>query len=194
MALDTKVIERVITIDAPPETVFRLLTDPVQYVRWKGRLAELEPRPGGKFRVEFPSTKDIAAGKYVEVIRDRRVVFTWGWEGNEMVPPGSSTVEIDLQPMGSGTRLRLVHRGLPQAAIASHTNPWPPIHERPWNTGSSHPVRWCTAQRSRCLSQFRLGAAASRARSAAADRTACRRIPGRRAPRPLRRFPRQPCR
>src|SRR5438094_3433050 len=70
MALDTKVIERVITIDAPPETVFRLLTDPVQYVRWKGRLAELEPRPGGKFRVEFPSTKDIAAGKYVEVIRD----------------------------------------------------------------------------------------------------------------------------
>ena len=75
MALDTKVIERVITIDAPPETVFRLLTDPVQYVRWKGRLAELEPRPGGKFRVEFPSTKDIAAGKYVEVIRDRRVVF-----------------------------------------------------------------------------------------------------------------------
>ena len=42
MALDTKVIERVITIDASPETVFRLLTDPVQYVRWKGKLAELE--------------------------------------------------------------------------------------------------------------------------------------------------------
>ncbi len=29
MALDTKVIERVITINAPPDTVFRLLTDPV---------------------------------------------------------------------------------------------------------------------------------------------------------------------
>jgi uncharacterized protein YndB with AHSA1/START domain len=124
MAVDTKVIERVITIDAPPETVFRLLTDPVQYVRWKGKLAELEPRAGGKFRVEFPSTKDIAAGKYVEVVRDRRVVFTWGWEGNEMVPPGSSTVEIDLTPMGSGTRLRLVHRGLPQQAIASHSEGW----------------------------------------------------------------------
>src|SRR5437870_7104952 len=89
MAVDTKVIERVITIDAPPETVFRLLTDPVQYVRWKGTLAELEPRPGGRFRVEFASSKDVAAGKYVEVIPGRRVVFTWGWEGNEMVPPGS---------------------------------------------------------------------------------------------------------
>ena len=39
--------------------------------------------------MEFGSAKDIAAGKYVEVVRDRRVVFTWGWEGNEMVPPGS---------------------------------------------------------------------------------------------------------
>src|SRR5256885_14205929 len=107
MALDTKVIERVITIDAPPETVFRLLTDPVQYVRWKGRLAELEPRRGGAFRVEFGIAKDVAAGKYVEVVRARRVVFTWGWEGNEMVPPGSSTVEIDPQPMGAGASPRL---------------------------------------------------------------------------------------
>jgi uncharacterized protein YndB with AHSA1/START domain len=124
MALDTKVIERVITIEASPETVFRLLTDPVQYVRWKGKLADLEPRPGGIFRVEFASTKDVAAGEYVEVVPNRRVVFTWGWEGNEMVPPGSSRVEIDLEPMASGTRLRLVHRGLPQEAVTSHTEGW----------------------------------------------------------------------
>ena len=124
MAVDTKVIEREITIAASPETVFRLLTDPVQYVRWKGKLAELEPRPGGKFRVEFASTKDIAAGKYVEVVPNRRVVFTWGWEGNEEVPPGSSRVEIDLVPEGGGTRLRLVHRGLPAEGIASHTEGW----------------------------------------------------------------------
>ena len=124
MAVDTKVIERVITIQAPPETVFRLLTDPVEYVRWKGRLAELEPRPGGKFRVEFASTKDIAAGKFVEVIPGRRVVFTWGWEGSDLVPPGASTVEIDLEREGTGTRLRLVHRGLPEGAIASHAEGW----------------------------------------------------------------------
>src|SRR5438445_8258726 len=141
MAVETKVIERVITIDAPPETVFRLLTDPVQYVRWKGRLAELEPRRGGGFRVEFGSAKDIAAGKYVEVVRDRRVVFTWGWEGNEMVPPGSSTVEIDLQPMGSGTRLRLVHRGLPQEAIASHTEGWDYFLPRLTDVAEGRPAR-----------------------------------------------------
>jgi len=141
MAVDTKVIEREITIDAPPETVFRLLTDPVQYVRWKGRLAELEPRPDGAFRVVFASAKDIVAGKYIEVVRDRRVVFTWGWEGNEMVPPGSSTVEIDLQPMGSGTRLRLVHRGLPQEAIASHTQGWDYFLPRLTDVAEGRPAR-----------------------------------------------------
>ena len=120
MAVDTKVIERVITIQASPETVFRLLTDPVQYVRWKGKLAELEPRPGGTFRVEFASTTDVVTGKFVEVIPGRRVVFTWGWEGSEVVPAGASTVEIDLEREGTGTRLRLIHRGLPEGAIASH--------------------------------------------------------------------------
>jgi len=40
------------------------------------------------------------------------------------VPPGSSTVEIDLEPDGQGTRLKLVHRGLPEAAIAPHTEGW----------------------------------------------------------------------
>ncbi|MEO8632886.1 MAG: SRPBCC domain-containing protein [Chloroflexota bacterium] len=124
MTVDTKAIEKVITIAARPETVFRLLTDPKEYVRWKGRLAQLEPRPGGDFRVDFPGDKGTVIGEFVEVVPDRRVVFTWGWQASEIVPPGSSTVEIDLEPDGQGTRLRLVHRGLPEGAIASHTEGW----------------------------------------------------------------------
>ena len=124
MAIDTKVIERVISIEASPETVFRLLTDPNQYTRWKGELAELEPRPGGKYRVTFAGDYGSAAGSFVELVPNRRVVFTWGWEGNENVPPGSSTVEIDLEPEGAGTRLRLVHRGLPDAEIKGHAEGW----------------------------------------------------------------------
>ena len=124
MSVDTSVIERVITIQARPETVFRLLTDSAEFVRWKGERAELEARPGGLFRVVFPNGTDIVAGRFVEVIPPRRVVFTWGWEGNTLVPPGLSTVEIDLEPVGSGTRLHLVHRGLPVPALARHTEGW----------------------------------------------------------------------
>ena len=47
MTVDTKAIEKVITSAARPETVFRLLTDPHEWVRWKGKIAQLEPRPGG---------------------------------------------------------------------------------------------------------------------------------------------------
>ncbi len=124
MSVDTTVIERVITIAARPETVFRLLTEAREYVRWKGKVAEFDARPGGLYRVDFGNGKDIVRGKFLEVIPHRRVVFTWGWEGNPHVPPGSSTVEIDLAAEGERTRLRLVHHGLPEAARASHTEGW----------------------------------------------------------------------
>jgi len=102
MTVDTKVIERVITISAKPETVFRLLTDGGEYVRWKGESAQLDARPNGVFRVIFANRTDVVSGRFVEVIPGRRVVFTWGWENNPLVPPGASTVEIDLEPAGTG--------------------------------------------------------------------------------------------
>jgi uncharacterized protein YndB with AHSA1/START domain len=122
VSVDTKVIERVITIAAKPETVFRLITDGGEYVRWKGEDAQLDARPNGVFRVTFANRTDIVSGKFVEVIPSRRIVFTWGWENNPIVPPGSSTVEIELE--GTGTRLRLVHRGLPAEGLAGHTEGW----------------------------------------------------------------------
>jgi uncharacterized protein YndB with AHSA1/START domain len=140
VTVDTKAIEKVITIAARPETVFRLLTDPNEYVRWKGKLAQFDARPGGMFHVDFMNDKDIVDGTFVEVIPSRRVVFTWGWKGNPVVPPGSSTVEIDLEPDGQGTRLRLVHRGLPEAALATHAEGWDYFLPRLTNVAEGRPL------------------------------------------------------
>jgi uncharacterized protein YndB with AHSA1/START domain len=64
-------------------------------------------------------------GSFLEIDPPRRVVFTWGWENSDLlVPPGSSTVEIDLVPDGDGTLLRLVHRGLPPRTRAPHGEGW----------------------------------------------------------------------
>jgi len=124
MSIDRDVIERVIDIAASPETVFTLLTDPEQYVRWKGRTAALDPRPRGAFDVGFADGARVL-GEYVEIVPNRRVVFTWGWDSPEaVVGPGGSTVEIDLEPKGTGTRLRLVHRGLPASERTSHSEGW----------------------------------------------------------------------
>jgi uncharacterized protein YndB with AHSA1/START domain len=126
MAADTgaHVVEVERRIAAPPDEVFGYLTDPRKYVRWKGLEAQLDPRPGGRYRVQM--TEDSAvAGSFVAVEPPTRVVFTWGWEGNDELPPGTSTVEITLTEDGDGTLLKLRHSGLPDAASADlHRTGW----------------------------------------------------------------------
>ena len=73
----------------------------------------LEAEPGGRLRVGYPNGQ-VAGGRVVAVEADRRIVFTWGYEGGgQAVPAGSSTVEITLEPQAGGTRVRLRHAGLP---------------------------------------------------------------------------------
>ncbi len=109
---------REIMIDATPETIWPFLTDPDKLVEWHGTEAEIDPRPGGVYRVlvggQFQSS-----GEYVEVVPQEKVVFTFGWdqEGHP-IPAGSTTIEITLHPEGDKTRVRLVHRGLPDDAIS----------------------------------------------------------------------------
>jgi uncharacterized protein YndB with AHSA1/START domain len=121
------VVEREIRIAARPETVFDFFVDPEKMVRWKGRRAELDPRPGGIYRVEI-NDQAIARGEYVEIEAPNRVVFTWGWEGQESgvhaVPPGSSRVEVELMPDGDGTIVRLRHLDLPEQSREIHGQGW----------------------------------------------------------------------
>ena len=104
---------REIVIDASPETIWPFLTEPGRIVEWHGTVAELDPRPGGIYRVLVAGSSQ-SAGRYVEVVPPEKVVFTFGWEVEEhQIPPGSTTVEITLHREGDKTRVRLVHRGLP---------------------------------------------------------------------------------
>jgi uncharacterized protein YndB with AHSA1/START domain len=125
-----RVVEIERRIEAPREEVFVYLTDPVKYTKWKGMAAELDARPGGLYRVRMNSDT-VALGEYVVVEPPSRVVFTWGWEGDDAVPPGSSTVEITLREDGDGTILRLRHTGFPtDEAAASHREGWAMYVER----------------------------------------------------------------
>ena len=54
-ATETAVYERTIAIDASPETVWEFLVDPQKVMRWMGLDAELDPQPGGVYRLDLIS-------------------------------------------------------------------------------------------------------------------------------------------
>ena len=127
------VVVREVTIDASPETIFPFFTDPEKMIRWKGMEADLDPQPGGIYRVVV-TPRNTARGEYVAIEPNTRVVFTWGWEAgpdSPPVPPGSSTVEITLRPEGSKTVVRLEHRDFATKEIATgHIEGWEHFLER----------------------------------------------------------------
>ena len=118
------VVQREVQIAAPPATVFAFLTDPEKILRWIGTEATVEPRQGGLYLVNVTG-KDVARGRFTEVIPVHRLAYSFGWDGRDEVPPGSSLIEIDLIDRDGGTLLRLTHSGLPNAAAcASHEKGW----------------------------------------------------------------------
>ncbi len=117
----THEVQLEIRIDASPSTVFALLSEPIHMETWLAELVQADARPGGVFRISGPHGVSIG-GTYVEVIPDKKVVFTWG--GVEGLKPGQSTVEFLLEPDGEGTLVRLRHYNLPKPAVEPHRRGW----------------------------------------------------------------------
>src|SRR3954471_8803122 len=120
---DPGTFRREVRIDASPEVVFAYFTDPDRMARWMGVEHKLDPVPGGVFHVDV-NGRDVAIGEYVEVDPPRRAVFTWGWQGRADLPPGSTTVEVDLVSDGAGTVVHFAHHGLPGGPSDPHVAGW----------------------------------------------------------------------
>ena len=118
-------IDRTIEIDAPPERVWRALTDVKEMATWfqvaiEGPIAEgrdvwmtsINPDyPGQRFRVWF-----------VELTPARRLV--WQWHPGEVDPAVDyareprTTVTFVLEPSGLGTRLTVSETGFDEISLA----------------------------------------------------------------------------
>jgi uncharacterized protein YndB with AHSA1/START domain len=111
-------------IKARPATVFGFFTDRDRWLSWQGVAADIDPRPGGVFRMNVRGD-GYASGQFLIIEPPNRIVFTWGWEGDPVVPPGSSQVEVTLEADGEGnTQLTLVHSGLARPVFDLHRVGW----------------------------------------------------------------------
>ena len=118
------IVRRETHIPAPPSQVFALLTDPEKILRWMGTEAQMEPKQGGLYLLNVGGSR-VARGSFREVVPVHRLAYSFGWDGSEAVPPGSSLVEIDLIEETDGTLLRFTHSGLPDAEqCARHAEGW----------------------------------------------------------------------
>ena len=88
------VVQRETQIAAPRASVFAFLTDPEKIVQWMGSEAVTETHPGGLYLLK--GVGSATARGHSAVVPVHRLAYSFGWEGNDEVPPGSGLIEIDL--------------------------------------------------------------------------------------------------
>jgi uncharacterized protein (TIGR03086 family) len=140
-------LEKSVLVPLGADETFALITAPDRLRRWQAVAARVDLRAGGGYRWTIVPGHS-AGGAFTEVEPGKRVVFTWGWEGQDDLPPGASTVTITLAPAAGGTLVRLVHAGLTEEQAASHTDGWTHYLDRLARAGASGdagPDEWAAA-------------------------------------------------
>ena len=112
-----------------PDEAFALITQPDRLRRWKAVSAYVDLRAGGAYRFTIVPGRT-AAGTYREIEPGKRIVFGWGWEGSDDLPPDTSTVTVTIEEIEGGSRVTLEHDGLNAEQAASHAMGWEHYFDR----------------------------------------------------------------
>jgi uncharacterized protein YndB with AHSA1/START domain len=123
--------------EASPERVFAAWTDPEQFKAWMSPPGfaldhcELDAQAGGAWRVRGSKpdgTHFAKSGKYLEVKRAERLIFTWASHADDTfrTERGHETiVEVTFRSIGDKTELALVHGPfIDPSDCDGHDNGW----------------------------------------------------------------------
>lgn len=111
-------IKKTTVIDAPPDIVFKAISDPAELTNWFPDHAILEPRIGGKVRFSFYKEKSAAEhqrdflqeGTVKEFIPGKKVSYTWQFKDAPEFPETIVTWELE-EIDHNKTRVVLNHSG-----------------------------------------------------------------------------------
>ncbi|MEV6963780.1 SRPBCC domain-containing protein [Hamadaea sp. NPDC051192] len=83
----------------------RAFTDTTMLNDWWGGQLTFEPRPGGRYHVDFSQLGSSLTGHVVEYDPARRLVFTWQWDGTGH----AYQVVVDAEEVEVGAMLHITH-------------------------------------------------------------------------------------
>jgi uncharacterized protein YndB with AHSA1/START domain len=108
-------IEREIRIDAAPDIVFDVVSDPAHVQQWWPDEARYEAAPGSAGEIIFstPAGKKVPVSfQVVDAVPSRLFSFRWTHpEGDQPRTDNSFLVTFELEPAGDGTLLRMTETG-----------------------------------------------------------------------------------
>jgi uncharacterized protein YndB with AHSA1/START domain len=123
-------IERTVEVAQAPGKVWAALTTAEGLGTWFGNDASIDLRPGGAAQLSW--TDGHLADLRVERVEEPTVfAFTWTIQGLPKDDPRRTYVEFTLEPVGAGTRLKVVETGFSQlpddtykTEYDAHVNGW----------------------------------------------------------------------
>ena len=125
------------TIRAPRQRVFDAWTKAEEIKKFHApgplhcSLAEIDLRPGGKYRIEMtePDGKvHGVSGVYREIDPPRKVVYTWSHDGDHIVK--DSLITLEFLERGDSTEVVLTHAIANDKERASHAQGWTSILDK----------------------------------------------------------------
>ncbi len=128
-------IERTLHIEAPPEVVFAVISDPEHVREWWADEAEFaRGEPGWLGFGDLEADGKRVRFQVADAVPHRLFSFRWTHEeGVEPGPGNSNLVVFELAPAGTGTRLTFVESGFRERGWneakarevhADHSNGW----------------------------------------------------------------------
>jgi glutathione S-transferase len=106
---DATTVEVVRTIAAPVAKVFAAWTDAATLRLWLAPSpsvvleASADARPGGRYRivvVDGEGDRHVTSGEYREVVREKRLVKTWVYEGKHSAGPYRTLLTVEFRETG----------------------------------------------------------------------------------------------
>lgn len=103
-------------VPAPPEDLYKALTNPNTIQLWTGEPAEMSTEPG----TEFALWSESIVGMNLEFEEDKKIVQEWYFGEQD----DASIVTIILHPNKKGTDVELRHTNIPDEAYEDITEGW----------------------------------------------------------------------